>query len=469
MNDQQWSSMKRILNEERAVTREVAEARPYVRYERGDLATVYADGRWSSIPAPQRRTVFTVAANLDDGIIITKHPVPGEPPVLPQMRPDHPVRKPMPKDRRGHDHADYGPKVRQLHVDGASHRRPHLERGEHVHGKHCHITDGQAKYLLSPKGYVDIRYEHAHTDKTSSGHLTREHGGQSQDGDHHHFKRIKDPHVSPEKRLDLHPLSLAKLRDADRVFFSIEGSVKADALLSAGECAFAVPSVTMWTAPELERFAGEHLSGKQVFVVPDADWVRNPLVACQAFLCADFLAQRGVRAAVASSPERKGIDDHLAAGGTVDEMLVQERFMSAGFNRWAREIRQSSEVRQLIRDKRGRERLIDVVRLLAMLATNEGQVVRPGRSLCQYVDFSHDRLRAEVNLVADREDGSVPPWEEWDFSGPDDWNAIYGPLARPFSLIGKLELGWWTPTPVFELRPDLRAETRQSTLASSPP
>jgi hypothetical protein len=54
------------------------------------------------------------------------------------------------------------------------------------------------------------------------------------------------------KRIDMHPLAVGLLRDAKRIYFGLEGCIKADAMLSAilrsreKASVLSVPSVTLW-------------------------------------------------------------------------------------------------------------------------------------------------------------------------------------------------------------------------------
>jgi hypothetical protein len=175
-------------------------------------------------------------------------------------------------------------------------------------------------------------------------HIAKHHGGLNVEHKHmtppKHAKYLVPP-GSHGKRLDV-PFSDRILR-ADRVFFVIEGSLKTDAILSQGEAAFGVPSVTLWDAPQLDDFiTAMDLPSKQVVIVNDADWCTNPLVIAQAWLCRTYLRDRGVvRAVVAAPPLQegidgleviqgpfgplKGVDDFLRAGHSLDELSVLER------------------------------------------------------------------------------------------------------------------------------------------------
>ena len=149
-----------------------------------------------------------------------------------------------------------------------------------------------------------------------------------------HFHRRAAKYVLPPgahgKRLDV-PMP-QRVLEAEIVFFVIEGSPKTDAILSTGAAAFGVPSVTLWDAPELDEFIDAmRLRDKPVVIVPDADWISNPLVVTQAMLCRTYLRDRGVYAVVAAPPlangavVQKGVDDFLVAGGVLDDLSILER------------------------------------------------------------------------------------------------------------------------------------------------
>jgi hypothetical protein len=160
-------------------------------------------------------------------------------------------------------------------------------------------------------------------------------------GEHTHEWTVQDHSEDLARRLDVHPWAVDLFEDAHTVYFCLEGCLKADAVLSAIrreerlEAVFSVPSVSLWLADELGEFAGRKLRGKQVVVVPDADWVDNPLVIEQARLCCLYLQRRGFRACVAAPPEEglyekpkiKGIDDHLGAERSLDDLVVQNRLV----------------------------------------------------------------------------------------------------------------------------------------------
>jgi hypothetical protein len=128
------------------------------------------------------------------------------------------------------------------------------------------------------------------------------------DGRH---RRVKDRSRSLAKRIDVHPFAVERFETAERVYFGIEGCIKADAILTAiletGEPAtvFSVPSVTLWDARELKRFAMKYLAGKIVIIVPDSDWHENPGVYTQAMLCRQYLRHRCRVEAHVEAPGRR--------------------------------------------------------------------------------------------------------------------------------------------------------------------
>ncbi|MEX2274890.1 MAG: hypothetical protein WEA10_04920 [Actinomycetota bacterium] len=381
----------------RGINPEVRDARPYVRFERGDYsAAIAAD------PTVRATYLQWLTGNSDGGgYVMLKTPVPGAPPVNTQFRPDNPVRK---RER-----------------DGS-------------------ITE--AKYLLQRAP----RAMYAHTHPLKSGntarHVANKHGGKNVVTEHQHESPRKDPDQSPEKRLDMHPLSAALLPSARRVFFALEGVLKADALLSAGECVFDVPSVTLWQAPELEAFA--RTLTVPVYVVPDADWADNPQVALQAFECRERLRGHGVDAHVAAPPgPDKGVDDFLGGGGRVEDMAVLEREMSPGFHAWAR----SLDVRA---DRAKTD--VAVMAWLALHADDSGTALKSAQIIAQYVGRAHQVVHRSVARLLD---AGVVTWDG-DLVFHFDRFIRVERRRKPFNLGPG-----WAQLPRLVLRDDLRAVQRK--------
>ena len=250
---------------------------------------------------------------------------------------------------------------------------------------------------------------------------------------HVYTERVNLP--STEKRLDMHPRTRRKVessRRPSRWFFSIEGTPKNDAIVSAGETAFNVPSVTMWRAPELADFAREYLTSL-VYVVPDSDWASNPLVALQAFECRDFL--RGILGRdfvhVAAAPpacgetcrhtgqERKdhkrGVDDFLGEGSTPDDLIVLDRHPSFSFSEWAKDL-EFMATRKAGRAHEAAVNRIQVMEWLCLHATRDGRVKRSVSAIAACVRGSDGEpvtddtvYRGIERLVADGALSTVPP------------------------------------------------------------
>jgi hypothetical protein len=166
-----------------------------------------------------------------------------------------------------------------------------------------------------------------------------DHDGEDLEGDHTHEVSLPDADGNLAMRLDVHPWAQPLFAGAEEAFFSIEGCLKNDAILSAilkerrKASVFSVPSVTLWEAPELPEFVRRNLVGKRVIVVPDSDWIGNDRVIEQARLCRTYLRRLGVEETYVAAPplgedgkvEHKGVDDFLGAGGTLDELSVLHR------------------------------------------------------------------------------------------------------------------------------------------------
>jgi hypothetical protein len=153
------------------------------------------------------------------------------------------------------------------------------------------------------------------------------------------------------KVIDVHPLAAPQLQQVPTppIYFSLEGCLKADALLSAGRAAVSVPSVTMVPREHLASYLGLFRQAPVVFVVPDSDYLPkprswkerdrqlefiNPDVRYQTDRAISWLREHDVRAAYLVPPYlsagdalergisrdgrlKVGIDDHLALRGNL--------------------------------------------------------------------------------------------------------------------------------------------------------
>lgn len=452
--------MRHVLEVERAVAEDVASERGYRPFDQGDgwVRDLFPD-----MTGPQWGATFGRLVKRTSGVVIPKHPVPGTGYIAPQLRPDAPVEL-WAAERHRHD----GKQVHTLSPPcgcGAKHRQDFEERamsagartrheagkrhdysGKSVDGWHVHPRD--PKYLLTPLPVGRVGWFHAHSERTKAGHLTKYHADDpTPDPVHSHHKRDKDRTESREKRLDVHPRTLRMLKEDPkrRVFFSIEGSIKADAILSKGEAALAVPSVAMWPAPELEGFVDEYLRDRRVYVVPDADWAHKSEVALQAFVCVGALRRFGADAAVAAAPEEsglKGVDDFLAAGGDVGDLTVVRRKLTRAFHDFTKEVRRRQEFGEI----RARDRLIDVLRFVVLHADEDGRCQRMGKTIARHTDLTLRRLEATLDAFGDMDDlewriGEEPFLTYSRYEPEDLWHGRGFPYGE------------------FQVRADIRAHT----------
>jgi hypothetical protein len=117
-------------------------------------------------------------------------------------------------------------------------------------------------------------------------------------------------------------------RGRRRIYFCLEGSLKADAVLSHGGAAFSCTSVTTWEADEdLGKVIGYLKRAPEVIVVPDSDYRTNSDVVYQTHRAASWLARAGVRVTIGVPLPivglgKTGIDDFLASGFGLDELQI---------------------------------------------------------------------------------------------------------------------------------------------------
>lgn len=141
----------------------------------------------------------------------------------------------------------------------------------------------------------------------------------------------------PGKHIDIHPLAAARFADADELYFCLEGSLKADAVLSAGGTCFSSSSVTMWESADLRRLLNLLRDVSIVYVVPDSDYYAspkyggsfNPMVVWQTRAAAQWLGSFGVRTAIrvpwlGRTIDKVGVDDYLALGHPLEELAWGE-------------------------------------------------------------------------------------------------------------------------------------------------
>lgn len=495
------SSWLEAFLEDHAISPEVGKARPYDRYTADDPSL--AQKAYADLNRHQR-AYMTGLAKQADGVVINRHAAPGLDHVYAELRPDNPVKT-------GPPHWHYHPSVRSKGVPviptGPSAGKPlskrHvctlevMQRNGHVarnrneddhdgaNNEGVHKHQPRAKYLFPPAPTREVLWYHDHDaayrniDKRDE-HIARWHDdGIDVVGRHGHNSRRKDKSVNYAKRIDVHPLALPMFEQAERVFFVIEGCIKADAILSTGEAVFSVPSVTLWDAPELSQFIASYLQGKEVVIVCDADWFKNSAVMTQAMFCRTFLRRQGLEAALVAAPpynqndlEEKtgkprlnGVDDFLAAGGNLDDLEVIERevdparlykFLSDQVPKGylnGREIPLGPRPGSGRRD--GRKRSAEVVEALALHAGEDGALCASVGKLAKVMRVPRMRVvRALDDLL---ESGAITVDKPLVMQS-GVWRGNYYDLA--------LE---WVDRPMITLHPDLRAQGGVRPLGQSIP
>ncbi len=157
-------------------------------------------------------------------------------------------------------------------------------------------------------------------------------------------KQIKyETPAGSEVRLDVHPSQAKRMRDAGVPLWITEGVKKGDALASRGLCAIALQGVECWQRGglPLPEWEDVKLHGRQVAVVFDSDVTVKPAVQRALAGLVGFLKGRGAAVRVVYLPDgeggrKQGIDDYLAAGGTIQALKsyasegLREEFAEVG-------------------------------------------------------------------------------------------------------------------------------------------
>ena len=334
--------------EERGIPPEVWKERPYERWEADAPASVV--GAYESLGEDGLQFALRIAKQ-SSGWLIHRFPPPGLEldHIYPEFRPDEPVKtrgpqkhwhgshmpdgfstdrgwligrdsaavcrvlsgKPLEKHvaraKDAGDHADSNTEEIHYHQRSAKYVFPRSERVDevwshdhhrrwHRHGDRSAQWLGKhvaAEHVNSVLPWHDAYHEHSA--EPDPRHIARHHKEDPDvQGEHEHVRRMKDRNENLARRIDVHPLAVDKICAARVVFFSIEGCMKADAILSKGAAVFSVPSVSQWDAGELPAFVDAYVRGKAVVIVPDADWFEKTEVISQARLCQAALRRLGV-------------------------------------------------------------------------------------------------------------------------------------------------------------------------------
>lgn len=128
--------------------------------------------------------------------------------------------------------------------------------------------------------------------------------------------------------LDVPPRALPALSDADTRLWVVEGEKKADALVGRGECAIALLGAWSWKRDGLPLPDWDFVSlvAREVLVAFDSDAERKVEVKRALLALSHYLKARGARVRIVRLPDREdgakqGVDDFLAAGGSIEGLV----------------------------------------------------------------------------------------------------------------------------------------------------
>lgn len=278
-------------------------------------------------------------------------------------------------------------------------------------------------------------------------------------------KRVKyETPQGSRMRLDCPPRVTPLLDDASVPLWITEGVKKADAAASVGVCCIALLGVWNWkgtrsdgTKGPLEDWDDVALTGRAVYVAYDSDVMRKHEVKEALQGLTMFLSGRGAQVQWVFLPEpdenridgtkgKTGLDDYLADGGCVDDLVSQAR------------------VPRMAVRANGRS-LPDVTRdaIAALAAVNDPPVIfQRMDSLAEarkigVTPLSKERLRYRLSEAAD--------WHKVTAAGDTTKTT---PVAPPLDVVSNVQVAsdlWPFPvldrivsTPVFAVDGSLRSE-----------
>jgi len=136
--------------------------------------------------------------------------------------------------------------------------------------------------------------------------------------------------------VDVHPRMREEARHGDSPLLITEGAKTGDAATSQGMPTVVLAGVWMWCVPKVKPYrlkpCFDHirLEGRSVFVAFDSDCMSKANVQDSLAALVPALEDRGASVKVIYLPDaqdgsKQGVDDYLAAGGTVREMFALAR------------------------------------------------------------------------------------------------------------------------------------------------
>ncbi len=136
--------------------------------------------------------------------------------------------------------------------------------------------------------------------------------------------------------VDVHPRMLEEARSGDGPLLITEGAKTGDAATSRGIPTLVLAGVWMWCVPKVKPYrlkpCFDHirLEGREVFVAFDSDCMTKAGVQEALTALVAALKDRGAVVKVIYLPDaedgtKQGVDDYMAAGGTIKEMFMLAR------------------------------------------------------------------------------------------------------------------------------------------------
>ncbi len=132
---------------------------------------------------------------------------------------------------------------------------------------------------------------------------------------------------------DINPIQYPRLKDTSAPLFITEGIKKGDAAATAGLCCISLVGVWNWMQNKKPHPDWEHVpvKGRHVYLCFDSDAASNRKVLKALRMLRRYLLGRGATVHVLRLPDsgaKIGLDDYLAAGHTVDDLLQLEDRLS---------------------------------------------------------------------------------------------------------------------------------------------
>jgi hypothetical protein len=269
--------------------------------------------------------------------------------------------------------------------------------------------------------------------------------------EHPHFTKIK-AHENDAARIDVHPWSMNRFKDAEVVFAAMEGCLKADAILTAilkhdlNAAVYSFPSVTLGNCPELAKFSRLYLEGKTVIAVLDADWAdpsKEGAVENQGRIYQGKLLALGIEKVHLSAPPQdpkdemghpifKGVDDFLGIGkGGLHELVCIDVEPPKGVVDWiqmwdlqeGRRIREQGHPYTRMRSD-GIQKIASIITSMAVFAGGSGMISVTLSCMANAMGVSHQRvsevIQSLVGMGAIEVDGELDTGPSF-FGGGDDW------------------------------------------------